>query len=98
MQALRRGVYTVTSGKSTVARGAWWEVRAKRRGLEAFPLDTQKLQLAGALLKKGHYRSAAQYLYSLKKEHAVRGHGHPMHNPHSVARFHCEGPCFDGFS
>ena len=36
-------------------------------------LDAAKLTLAGALLKQGAYRSAAQYLYTLKKQHVSTG-------------------------
>ena len=70
---LAEGVYTYTSRKSARARMAWWQVRAKRRGLAPLPLDEAKLKLAGALLKKGSYRSAPQYLYTLKEMHVDSG-------------------------
>ena len=66
--------YTATSGKSVNARLAWWDKVARLRGLAAFPLDTEKLTVAGAVLKRGKFRSASQYLYSMKKEHVSRGH------------------------
>ncbi len=73
LRALERGVYTQTSKQSHAARVLWWTARAAVRGLTAFPLTTEGLQLAGALLKQGRYRSARQYLYTLKKENVLRG-------------------------
>ena len=67
------GVYSATARKSTSARLLWWTSRASRRQLEPFPLDISKLTLAAALLKKGAYRSAAQYLYTMKKRHMAFG-------------------------
>ena len=73
IQDLETGVYTRSALKSSSARIEWWRVRAAKRGLTPFPLDQQKLTLAGALLKRGGYRSAKQYLYSLKKQHTCEG-------------------------
>ena len=64
LKVLRREVYSETARKSTEARIEWWLRRAAKRGLSPFPLDTASLQLAGALLKQGRYRSAAQCLYA----------------------------------
>eukprot|EP00972_Heterocapsa_arctica_P096124 14180801-Heterocapsa_arctica.AAC.1 len=36
----------------------WWKRRATVRGIAPYPLSVAKLQLAGALLKAGRYRSA----------------------------------------
>ena len=55
--------------------------------MEPFPLDQGKLTLVGALLKKGAYRSAAQYLYSIKKQHLALGGGW---GPDMVALFQKE--------
>ena len=71
--------YTVTSRKSTEARVAWWVSRATLRSMAPFPLTAEKLQLAAAILKRGRYRSASQYLYSMKQEHCNRGHEWPQH-------------------
>ena len=73
VQELMDGVYTATARKSAQARIDWWTTRAAKRGLQPFPLDAAKLTLAGALLKKGAYRSASQYLYTLKKQHVSTG-------------------------
>ena len=70
---LENGVYTHNSRKSSSARLAWWQARAGRRGMAPWPLDEAKLKLAGALLKHGSYRSAAQNLYTLKKKHVDTG-------------------------
>ena len=70
---LRGGVYSETARKSTEARIAWWKARAMRRGMAPFPLTKEALTLAGALLKQGAYRSAPQYLYSIKKHHLAVG-------------------------
>ena len=69
--------YTAASRRSVAARMDWWERAAKKRGLTPFPLEHSKLTLAGALLKQGKYKSASQYLYSIKKEHLRRGHAWP---------------------
>ena len=71
--------YTVTSRKSTEARVTWWVSRARFRKMAPFPLTAEKLQLAAAILKRGRYRSASQYLYSIKQEHCNRGHEWPQH-------------------
>ena len=69
--------YTASSRRSVSARIDWWERAAKKRGMAPFPLEHSKLTLAGALLKQGKYKSASQYLYSIKKEHLRRGHAWP---------------------
>ncbi len=73
LENLTRGIYTHTSKRAHEARVAWWVTRANVRQVPPFPLTPEKLQLAGALLKQGKYRSAAQYLYSLKKADAAQG-------------------------
>ena len=65
--------HTATSRKSIRGRLVWWEARAKRRGIAPYPLDHFKLKLAAGLLKSGQYRSAGQYLYSIKKAHIEQG-------------------------
>ena len=69
--------YTAASRRSVAARVEWWRRAAAKRGVTPFPLDTSKLTLAGALLKHGKYKSASQYLYSIKKEHLRQGHTWP---------------------
>ena len=75
--ALLQETHTVSARKSIEARVTWWSARAKARGLAPFLLTEDKLWLAGALLKKGGYRSAEQYLYALKRRHMVLGHTWP---------------------
>ena len=69
--------YTASSRRSVSARIGWWERAAKKRWIAPFPLEHGKLTLAGALLKQGKYKSASQYLHSIKKEHLRRGHAWP---------------------
>ena len=66
--------HAATSRKSIRGRMVWWEAKAKHRGFDPYPLDAEKLQLAAGLLKMGRYRSAGQYLYTIKKAHVQRGH------------------------
>ena len=68
-----RETHTATSRKSIRGRLLWWEARAKRRGIAPYPLDHCKLKLAAGLLKSGQYRSAGQYLYTIKKAHIEQG-------------------------
>ena len=70
---VRWETHTATSRKSIRGRLVWWEARAKRRGIEPYPLDHFKLKLAAGLLKSGQYRSAGQYLYTIKKAHIEQG-------------------------
>ena len=69
-----RDTHAATSRKSIRGRLVWWEAKAKRRGLDLYPLDAEKLQLAAGLLKMGRYRSAGQDLYTIKKAHVQRGY------------------------
>ena len=74
LQQVLKETHTATSRKSIQARIVWWESRAKLRGIEPYPLDRDKMKLAAALLKQGRYKSAGQYLYTIKKSHIERGH------------------------
>ena len=73
VEELTEGVYSATARRSTQARVTWWVTRAEKRGLTPFPLTKETLTLAGALLKRGAYRSASQCLYSIKKHDLRRG-------------------------
>ena len=73
MARVLRETHTATSRKSIRGRLVWWEARAKRRGIEPYPLDHYKLKLAAGLLKSGQYRSAGQCLYTVKKAHIEQG-------------------------
>ena len=66
--------HSYTARSSIGARLTWWEARTKVRGIQPYPLDKHKLQLAAAILKKGGYRTADQYLYCIKKQHVLLGH------------------------
>ena len=43
LRSLQGGVYTVTAGRSTAARVAWWKVRAEKRVLNPFLLTCETL-------------------------------------------------------
>ena len=69
-----RDTHTTTARKSITARVEWWCARAKARGFEPFPIDAEKLRLAAAILKSGRYKTAEQYLYSMKKQNCQEGY------------------------
>ena len=50
-------------------RGRWWLRRCAARNLRPIPVTIAKLELAGALLKRGRYRLGPVYLYALKWMH-----------------------------
>ena len=55
----------------------WWKEilkgLSKDQTIKAFPLTVRKLQTAAAILKAAGYRSAMQYLWTLKKIHVKKG-------------------------
>ena len=59
---------------ATKSKLKWWETRASRQKIDPYPLTRDSIDLAGALLKAGEYRSAAQYMATIKREHITRGH------------------------
>ena len=71
---MARETHTVSARKSIEARITWWAARAKTRGFTPFPLNEEKLWLAGALLKQGGYKTSEQYLYAIKRKHTQLGH------------------------
>ena len=73
-QILAQDMHTASSRKSIEAWVTWWSARTKARGLLPFPLTESKLWLAGALLKKGGYRSAEKYLYAVRRRHINLGY------------------------
>ena len=75
--AVLRETHTVSAQRSTIARAKWWVERMRLRKQEPYPLTIPKLQLAAALLKRGRYRSASQYLYTIKQIHLRSGYEWP---------------------
>eukprot|EP00438_Fugacium_kawagutii_P014285 Skav215770 [mRNA] locus=scaffold106:569116:574315:+ [translate_table: standard] len=64
-----------SSNQSTHAsRAKWWATRAETRGLKPYPLEPHHIDVAGALLKAGAYRSSAQYFAAMKREHITQGY------------------------
>ena len=51
--------YAALNLAPTQARHTWWMRRAASCGVQSYPLTVEKIDLAGALLKAGQYRSAA---------------------------------------
>lgn len=71
---LRACVFAATSRKFRVAWKKWWPMRAAARGLAPYPLTAAKLELGAALLLKGGYRSAPNYLGAMKRGHLERSY------------------------
>ena len=69
---LRARMFAKTSNKSRRSLRSWWPARARPRGLQPYPLTPAKLELASALLLKGGYRSSANYLRVMRREHIAR--------------------------
>ena len=62
------------SAKVEACQRKWWALRARKCGLTPFPLTPAKNRLAASLLKAGGYRSAMQYIATIKKVHIRREH------------------------
>ena len=71
---LRSRKLALSSVASQASLRGWWVQRARARGLHAFPLTPRKIELAAALLRKGGYRSALNYLSAARKQHVRKGH------------------------
>ena len=56
------------------SRLKWWLERCRVRKWAPYPLTAHKIQYLGALLKVSKYRSAKQYLSSVRREHLSQGH------------------------
>ena len=61
------------SRQAQADRVMFWTRRAAAHGIEAFPIDPDKLKLLGSLLYAGAYRSAAACVSAVKMEHIRRG-------------------------
>ena len=66
-----------SSRSSQATHVKWWKEilrgLSKDRTIKAFPLTVRKLRTAAAILKAAGYRSAMQYLWTLKKVHVKKG-------------------------
>ncbi len=71
---LNQDKFAATSRKTFVARLTWWRKQRRAHGGQPWPLDIVKLQAAAATLKAHGYRSAAQYLHALKRQHVSLGY------------------------
>ena len=61
------------SRRSISDRVRFWLRRAESHGIPPWPLTTEKLNLLGALLHAGAYRSAAAYFAAVKRQHVLQG-------------------------
>ena len=74
MAALVKDKYAATSAKSMDARTKWWQRQTVVHKGRPLPLTRLKLRGGAAVLKHGEYRSAAQYMYAMKRWHIRSGH------------------------
>ena len=74
LAVLEADKFAATSHNTNRIRCRWWESRAKARGTDPYPLTVEKINLAAALLKKGHYRSAPAYIAAIKRQHILARH------------------------
>ena len=69
LKELEEDKSTPSARKSSAARARWWvNLKVAHQG-RPYPLTVGKLRSAAAVLKQLRYRSAAQYLYAMKKAH-----------------------------
>ena len=73
-EEVRGLVYARTSRSSNKSRRQWWLARCLKRGIPPTPVTLGHLELAGALLAKGKYRSGKAYLSIMKRMHILDGH------------------------
>ena len=66
--------FALTTRLPRLARERWWYARCQTRGIHPLPITIDKLELAGALLKAGGYRSGALYLTAMKHLHVKAQH------------------------
>ena len=74
LPVLEADKFAATSHNTNRIRYRWWASRAKARGTDPYPLTVEKINLAAALLKKGHYRSAPAYIAAIKRQHILAKH------------------------
>ncbi len=74
LRSLDRDKHAASSRKSMGARLTWWKRQRAAHGGQPWPITRDSLRAAAAILKAGQYRSAAQYFYTLKRQHVVLGH------------------------
>ena len=62
-----------TSWKAERSRIKWWKERCAERGVPFAPVSVQTVELAGALLMEGNYKSSRAYLSVIKRLHIMHG-------------------------
>ena len=71
---LKEDVYANSSRKFVQYRRQWWLRQETVHGGTPYPVTVETLMGAAAVLKAGRYRSAAHYMYAVKKQHVSFGH------------------------
>ena len=74
LRVLAKDKYSESARRSSDARLKWWRSKTEAHGGVPFPLTIEKLRKGAALLKMMGFRSASQYLYTMKKGHVLRGY------------------------
>lgn len=72
MEEFQNDKFAASNQASHGARVQWWAHRAASLDVDPFPLTVTTIDMAGALLKAGQYRSAAQYFAALKREYILK--------------------------
>ena len=78
IRVFNRWMWGIGTIQTFETRCRWWRTRAEYRGIEPWPLTQAKIRLAAALLFKGGYRSAPNYLASIKRKHIQGGYDLPL--------------------
>ena len=73
MEEFQSNKFAQSNQDTHKARVSWWEHRAVSLDVKPLPWTRTVIDMAGALLKAGQYRSAAQYFASFKREHLSLG-------------------------
>ena len=73
MEEFQSNKFAQSNQDTHKARVSWWEHRAVSLDVKPLPWTRTVIDMAGALLKAGQYRSAAQYFASFKRERLSLG-------------------------
>lgn len=76
--------FAASNKASQESRAKWWPDKAQAMGWEPYPLTPQKIDILGALLKVGQYRSSALYLSAAKQAHVQLGFAWSEQNEQAV--------------
>ena len=94
IQALKKARLAPTTWNSQRVRTNWWRERCRERGIPPVPVTVDMVDLAGALLNKGEYKSSRQYLSAIKRLHIKAGH--QWSEQHALASLDARRACERG--